>query len=44
MQGGIIVQITHCLILTYEEIITLKCFFKRNISVKASDRKMDISI
>ncbi len=42
-QGGVIVQITYCLILKYKEIITLKCF-SSNISVKAKERKMEISI
>ncbi len=37
-QEGVIVQITHCFILKYKKIVT-KC----NISVKARDRKMDIS-
>ncbi len=39
-QEGVIVQITYCFILKYKEIITLKCVS----SVKARDRKMDISI
>ncbi len=42
-QKGAIVQITHCFILKY---IYKKCnqvFFKCNISVKARDRKIDIS-
>ncbi len=38
-QEGVIVQITHCFILKYKKIVT-KC----NISVKARDRKMNISI
>ncbi len=42
-QGGVIVQITYCLILKYKEIVTLKCF-SSIISVKARERKMDISI
>ncbi len=41
-QEGIIVQITHSFILKY--IYIKKVFFKCNISVKARDRKMDISI
>ncbi len=40
---GVIVQITHCFILKYKKIVTL-VFFKCNISVKARNRKMDISI
>ncbi len=42
-QEGIIVQITHCFILKYIKKNN-QVFFKCNISVKARDRKMDISI
>ncbi len=44
-QKGVIVQVTHCFVL--KNIYKKNCnqvFFKCNISVKARDRKIDISI
>ncbi len=43
-QEGVIVQITHHFILKYILKKINQVFFKCNISVKARDRKIDISI
>ncbi len=43
-QEGVIVQITHCFILKYIKKNCNQVFFKCNISVKARDRKIYISI